>query len=52
LPVGKKDKNIIGAKLTFGRFGLPRRGGSSFPISKENKATGAIADIRKHKLSF
>jgi len=46
LPVSKKDKNIIGAKLIFGRFGLPRRGGSSVPKSKENKATGAITDIQ------
>jgi len=53
--MGKKDKNIISAKLIFGRFGLHRRGGSSpdaigtssDQISKENKATGTIADIRK-----
>jgi hypothetical protein len=50
LPVDKKDKNIIGAKFRFGRFGLPclpagRRLPSSFPISKENKTNGAIADI-------
>jgi hypothetical protein len=58
LPVGKKDKNIIGNKLIFGRFGLPclRQAGvfptygrqaSFVPISKENKATGVIADIHK-----
>jgi hypothetical protein len=54
LPVDKKDKNIIGAKFRFGRFGLHRGGGSSLPtgmqassisISKENKTNGAIADI-------
>jgi hypothetical protein len=41
------DKNIIGAKLIFGRFGLPayRQAGVFCPKSKENKATGAIADI-------
>ena len=49
---GKKDKNIIGNKLIFGRFGLPcqpagRRLRSSVPISKENKATGAMTDIHK-----
>jgi len=49
LPVGKKDKNIFGNKLIFGRFGLPclpagRRLRSSVPISKENKATSVIAD--------
>jgi hypothetical protein len=66
LPVGKKDKNIIGNKLIFGRFGLPclpagrpayRQAGvfpaygrqvSFVPISKENKATGVIADIHIH----
>jgi hypothetical protein len=42
LQVGKKDKNIIGAKLIFGRFGLR----SSIQISKENKAIGAITDIQ------
>jgi len=57
LPVGKKDKNIIGNKLIFGRFGLPcrqavvfptyGRQASSVPISKENKAAGLIADIHK-----
>jgi len=50
----QKDKNIIGSKLIFGRFGLPclpagrptyGRQASSVPISKENKATGAIAGI-------
>jgi len=54
LPVSKKDKNIIDTKLIFGRFGLPclpagrpayGRQASSVPIRKENKATGAIADI-------
>jgi len=49
-PVGKKEKNLIGTKLIFGRFGLPclpagRRLRSSVPISKETKATGAIAHI-------
>jgi hypothetical protein len=56
LPIAKKDRNIIGNKLIFGRFGLPclRQAGvfptcgrqaSSVPISKENKATDVIADI-------
>jgi len=49
LPEGKKDNNIIYAKSIFGRLGLlclpaGRRLRSSFPIEKENKATGAIAD--------
>jgi len=46
----RRGKNIIGAQLIIGRFGLPclpagRRLRSSVPISKENKATGVIADI-------
>jgi hypothetical protein len=50
LPLGKKDKNVIGAELIFGRSGLPglpagRRLRSSVPIGKENKATGAIVDL-------
>jgi len=69
LPVSKKNKNIIGAKLIFGRFGLPclpvgkrlpclRQAGlptgrqaSSVPISEENKATSAIADIHTYESS-
>jgi hypothetical protein len=54
LPVGKRDKNVIGAKLIFGRIGLPclpagrpayGRQASFVPISKGNKAINAIADI-------
>jgi hypothetical protein len=53
LPIGKKDKNIIDTKLIFGcspddfRDVFPAYGrqASSVPISKENKATGASADI-------
>jgi hypothetical protein len=51
LPLGNKDKNIIASKLIFGRFGLPclpAMQASSVPIRKENKATGAIADIQIH----
>jgi len=55
LPVGKKDKNIIGDKLILGVSVFPAyragvfpaygRQASSVPISKKNKATAAIADI-------
>jgi hypothetical protein len=47
LPVSKKDKNIIDTKLILGVLVFPAYGrqASSVPISKENKATGAIADI-------
>jgi hypothetical protein len=59
LPVGKKGKNIIDNKLIFGPspddfrdvFPTYGRQASSIPISKENKATGAIADNHAFLLS-
>jgi hypothetical protein len=44
--------HIIVARLIFGRFGLHGLGGPSVPISKDNKATGAIADVHIPKKKY